>query len=238
MKTFVLVPGAWLGGWVWKKITPLLVKSGYETHSVTLTGMGERSHLASRELGIDTAIMDVINVIEYNGLDDVLLVGHSFAGKVIAAVADRIPDRINTLLFLDASRPKKVRTPQGGMGDWPKKDQDEVMEECRKNGEGWKFPLTDETLKQTGQDVLGEDRQWMLSKITPLPVRLFQDSITLSANYDSIRKAYVFCTRGGDDIEEIKRESLDGPSRIIDSGHWPMITKPLELADALLSLAS
>lgn len=235
MTVFVLVPGAWLGGWAWKKVTPLLEEEGHETYPVTLTGMGERSHLASREVGVDTAAKDVINVIEYNGLDDAVLVGHSFAGKVVAAVADHIPDRVNTLVFLDAYRPKKIRTPQGGVDEWPKKDWDEVMEECKKNGDGWKFPLTNEILEHIGYDVLGEDREWMLSKITPLPIRLFQDSITLSANYDSVKKAYIFCTGGGDDIEEIKREKLDGPSKIIESGHRPMITKQVELVDAFLS---
>jgi len=236
MADIVLVPGAWLGGWVWKKVVPLLETKGNETQAVTLTGMGERVHLASREYGIETAVKDVMNLIEYNDLDDVILVGHSFAGKVVASVADCIADRVNTLVFLDAFRPKKIRTPQGGADEWPKNDWEEVMEECRKNGDGWKYPLTKEILEHIGQDVLGKDREWMLSKITPLPIRLFQDSITLSVNYDSVKKAYIFCTGGGDGIEEIKREKLDGPSKIIESGHWPMITKPSELVEAIISL--
>jgi pimeloyl-ACP methyl ester carboxylesterase len=236
MTVFVLVPGAWLGGWVWNRTNPVLQEKGHETYPVTLTGMGERSHLVSREIGVETAVRDVINIVEYNDLDDFILVGHSFAGKVVAAVADRISSRVDTLLFLDAYRPKKIRTPQGSMNEWPKKDQDDVMEECRKSGDGWKFRLSSEMLEHIGNDVVGRDKEWMLSKITPLPIRLFQDSITLSANYDSVKKAYIFCTRGGDDIEQIRREKLDGPSKIIESGHWPMITRPAELVDAILSL--
>jgi pimeloyl-ACP methyl ester carboxylesterase len=79
MTTFVLVPGAWLGGWAWKKVTPLLEQKGHEAYAVTLTGMGERIHLASKDVGIETAIQDVLNIIKYNGLDDFVLVGHSFA---------------------------------------------------------------------------------------------------------------------------------------------------------------
>ena len=79
MTTFVLVPGAWLGGWAWKKVTPLLEQKGHEAYAVTLTGMGERIQLASKEVGIETAIQDVLNIIKYNGLDDFVLVGHSFA---------------------------------------------------------------------------------------------------------------------------------------------------------------
>jgi pimeloyl-ACP methyl ester carboxylesterase len=108
MDSLVLVPGAWLGGWVWRKVTHLLEKQGSEVHPVTLTGMGERVHLASREVGVSTAVEDVLDVIEYNDLHDVILVGHSFAGEVVAAVTDRIPDRINALVFLDATRPKTV----------------------------------------------------------------------------------------------------------------------------------
>ncbi|MGA8603759.1 MAG: alpha/beta fold hydrolase, partial [Thermoplasmata archaeon] len=91
MSKFVLVPGAWLGAWVWKKVTPLLEAEGHEVYPVTLTGMGDRVHLANKDVGMETAIEDVLNVIKYNGLDDFVLVGHSFAGKVVAAVADRVP---------------------------------------------------------------------------------------------------------------------------------------------------
>ena len=122
------------------------------------------------------------------------------------------------------------------MEEWPKKDLDDVMEECRKNGDGWKFPLTSEILENIGRDVRDKDREWLLSKITPLLIRLLMDSITLSENYDSVKNAYVFCTGGGDDIEEIKKEKLDGPSKIIESDHWPMITKPRVLAEDILSL--
>jgi pimeloyl-ACP methyl ester carboxylesterase len=225
MTTFVLVPGAWLGGWAWKKVVPLLEQRGHEAHALTLTGMGERVHLASKDVGIETAVQDVLNIIKYNDLNDVVLVGHSFAGKVAAAVADRAHERVGIVLFLDAFRPANVRTPQGSFSEeWPPL------------ADGWRVPLTEDILGSIGKDVQGADREWILSKTTPLPIRLFQDSITLSANYDSVKKAYIFCTGGGDDIEEIKREKLDGPSKIIESGHWPMITKPVELVDALVSV--
>lgn len=113
--TFVLVPGAWLGGWAWKKVVPLLEEKGHEARTVTLTGMGERVHLASKEVGMETAVQDVLNVINYNDLDDFVLVGHSFAGKVAAAVADREPKKVRRVLYLDAFRPQKIRTPQGAL---------------------------------------------------------------------------------------------------------------------------
>jgi pimeloyl-ACP methyl ester carboxylesterase len=225
MTTFVLVPGAWLGGWAWKKVSPLLEGRGHQVYAVTLTGMGERVHLFSKDLSIETAIQDVLNVIEYNDLDDFVLVGHSFAGKVVAAVADRVPKkkRVKVLLFLDAFRPSKgVRTPQGSFTD--------------AIGAGLTIPLTEEILGSTGRDVQGADREWLLSKATPWPTKYAGDPVTLSENFDSIRQAYIFCTGGGDDVAEILKEKLEGPAKVIESGHWPMITKPEELVEDMLSL--
>lgn len=217
------MPGAWLGGWVWKKVTPLLEQKGHDACAVTLTGMGERVHLVSKDVGIETAIQDVLNVINCGDLDDFVLVGHSFAGKVVAAVADRVPERVKMILYLDAFRPeKKVRTPQGRFSD--------------ATGAGLTIPLTEEILDNIGKDVQGEDRKWMLSKATPWPAKYAGDPVTLSENFDSLKSAYVFCTGGGDDVEEILKEKLDGPYRVIESGHFPMITKPDELVQDLLIL--
>ncbi len=190
MATFVLVPGAWLGGWAWKKVVPLLEEEGHEAYAVTLTGMGERVHLASQDVGIETAIQDVLNVIKYNDLDDFVLVGHSFAGKVVAAVADRVPENVSVLLYLDAFRPSKVRTPQGGFPDeWPV--------------DGWKVPFSEKILDAIGNDVQGAGREWLLSKATPLPVKHFREPVTLSRNFDSVKSAYIFCSGGGDPVDEI-----------------------------------
>jgi pimeloyl-ACP methyl ester carboxylesterase len=230
-KTFVLVPGAWIGAWAWRRVIPLLERGGDAAYPLTLTGMGDRVHLASPQIGVETAIQDVINAIVYEGLEDVVLVGHSFAGKVVAAVADRMPERIGTLLFVDAARPAKVRKPQGNMAD------DYTMKEVKRRGDGWRFLITDEITDSIGSDMLGKDRDWFLSKTTPWPLKMIQDPVTLSEKYDGVRQAYIFCTRGGDNVEEILKEKLDGPHRVLESGHWPMITKPAELARAMLELA-
>jgi len=224
MGSFVLVPGAWLGGWAWKKVVPLLEEKGHDVYTVTLTGMGERVHLASGDVNMETGIDDVLNVIRYNGLDDVVLVGHSFAGKVVAAAADRAHDKVRVLLYLDAFVPNKVGTPVGGFPDeWPV--------------DGWRVPFPEAVLGGVGKDVLGADRDWMLSMVTPMPVRYFRDPVTLSENFRSVKKAYIFCTGGGDNVDEILKEKLDGPYKVIDSGHWPMITRPEELAEYLVFLA-
>ncbi len=205
----------------------MLEERGHKVYPITLTGMGERVHLASKDVGIETAIQDVLNVIKYNDLDDFVLVGHSFAGKVAAAVADRIPEKVKMILYLDAFRPEKVRTPQGSFTD--------------AIGAGLTIPLTQEILDSIGKDVQGADREWMLSKTTPWPTKYAGDPVTLSESFDSVRSAYIFCTGSGDPVDEIlqgKWGKLEGPYKVIESGHWPMITRPDELVEDMLSLSS
>ena len=84
--------------------------------------------------------------------------------------------------------------------------------------------------------MLGQDREWMLSKATPWPRRYASEPVTLSEKFDSVKGAYIFCTGGGDDVNQILMERLDGPHRVIDSGHWPMVTKPMELVNDILYL--
>ncbi len=230
---FVLVPGAWLGAWVWKRVGPLLEKQGHEAYPVTLTGMGERTHLASKDLGMDTLVEDVVNVIRFNDLDDFILVGHSFAGKVVAPVADRLHDKVEEIIYLDAFRPEKTRSPQGGF--------DPSGEFGRPPPDTFSIPLTEEIVGRIGSDVKGEDLKWLMSRATPWPVKPPSDPITLSADFDSIKNAFIFCSRSGDPVDDIiagKWGKLDGPYRVVDSGHWPMITRPAETAEALVALAS
>ena len=194
--------------------------------------MGERVHLATKDVGMGTAISDVMNIIKYNDLEDFILVGHSFAGKVVAAVADRAHEKVRKVIYLDAFRPEKVRTPQGGF--------DPENEFGPLPPGGIALPLTEEIVKRIGKDVKGSNLNWMMSKATPWPIKLGKDPITLSANLDRVRCAYVFCTLSGDPVDEItagKWGKLVGPYKLIETGHWPMITKPEELAKDLIALA-
>lgn len=237
MTVFVLIPGAWLGGWAWKKVTPILEASGHLTYPVTLTGMGERVHLASSSLSIETAIEDVLNIIRYNDLNDFVLVGHSFAGKIAAAVADRIPERTRRVLYLDGFHPdKKVRTAQGAFPD-----------EFPVSGSA--FPLALEFLDAVGKDVQGLNREWLISMATPTPVRYLRDPIMISEKLDPVKSAYIYCSGGdtlawylsqspGKSVDDVLKANLDGPYRIVESGHWPMITGPEKLAASMISLSS
>jgi len=232
MTQFVLVPGAWLGAWAWKEVTPRLEEKGHRAYPVTLTGMGERVHLATRDVGMETAIQDVLNVMRYNEIEDLVLVGHSFAGKVAAAVADRAHEKVRKVVYLDAFRPERTREPQGGF------DPTKEFGPLRHGELG--VPLTEEIIERIGKDVEGSERTRMMALATPWPVKLAMDPITLSKNYDSVKEAYVFCSLSGDPVDEIvagKWGALLGPHKILEAGHWPMITKPRELARDLIALA-
>jgi pimeloyl-ACP methyl ester carboxylesterase len=232
MTRFVLVPGAWLGGWAWKDVHRLLERDGHESYPITLTGMGERGHLASKDVGMETAIQDVVNVVRYNELEEFVLVGHSFAGKVAAAVADRLHDRVQRVIYLDAFRPERVRTPQGGF------DPSGEFGPLPPGSSG--FPLTEEIVERIGKDVKGAHRKRMLALATPWPSRLALDPITLSEQYDSISEAYVFCSLSGDPVDEIiagKWGKLEGPHRVLETGHWPMISDPSGLVRDLVALS-
>lgn len=231
MTDFVLVPGAWLGAWCWRDVTPLLENEGHSAYPVTLTGMGERVHLATADVGMETAIQDVLNVVRYNELEEFVVVGHSFAGKVAAAVADRARDRVSKAIYLDAFRPERVKTPQASFNP---------ANEFGPPPPGTHgIPLTEEIIGRIGPDVKGANLKRMLSLGTPWPVKMATDPLTLSERYDGVPEAYIFCTQSGDPVDDIiagKWGKLEGPHKVIDAGHWPMITKPKELARDLVAL--
>src|ERR687889_2155513 len=106
MTTFVLVHGSCHGGWCWKKVTPLLRKYGHDVYFPTLTGLGERDHLLSKDIDLYTHIHDITQVLEYEDLNEVILVGHSYGGLVIGGVAEVIPERIKHLVYLNAYIPQ------------------------------------------------------------------------------------------------------------------------------------
>ena len=108
MATFVLVHGGWAGGWQWREVASLLRAAGHDVFTPTLTGLGERVHLASPDVGLDTHIQDILMVLEYEELRDVILVGYSYSGMVITGVAERAPERLAHLVYLDAYVPREL----------------------------------------------------------------------------------------------------------------------------------
>ena len=150
----VLVPGACLGGWCWRDVAGQLRAMGHEVYPVTLTGLGERVHLAGRDVDLETHITDVVNLLEYEGLDHAVLVGHSYAGIVVSGVADRCRERLDAVVYLDTSP-----LPGGtAIIDVQSSDQRErQLRSVNEDGEGWRWPppdresLTKRRLRQHGR---------------------------------------------------------------------------------------
>ena len=137
MATFVLLHSAFAGGWVWRKPAKLLQAAGHEVLRPTLTGLGERVHLATPEVGLYTHIEDVVNVFRYEEVHDAILVGHSYSGMVVTGVAERIPELISQLVYLDAD------VPQDGQSeaDLFPETAAYLMDLARQYGDGWRVPI-------------------------------------------------------------------------------------------------
>jgi pimeloyl-ACP methyl ester carboxylesterase len=185
MTTFVLVDGAWGGAWNWAAVRRRLQTAGHDVHAVTLTGLGERSHLLSPEVGLDTHIQDVVNVIHWEDLHNVVLVGQSYGGFVITAVADRVPERLRHLVYLDADIPEdgESAAEQVPAAVWPMFGLEPDAEELPLS-----LPLPDAL-------TVGIDDR-IKARLTPHPTKSLFDQVKLTGAGASVPATYVHCTEG------------------------------------------
>jgi pimeloyl-ACP methyl ester carboxylesterase len=233
MATYVLVHGAWHGGWCWKRVLPALQGPGVEIFTPTLTGLGERSHLASREVSLETHIQDVMGVIESERLDDVVLVGHSYAGVVVTGVADRLPQRISRLVYLDAIVPKSGQCLYDAAGA---AFRERIESAVKAHGEGWYIPLP--TAERMGL-FLREDIDFAMPRLVPHPARTFAEPVTLKSPWGKpVRRSYINCigknTPGGP--RSSQAAGIDDYHEI-STGHDAMVTEPAKLAQLLRDIA-
>jgi pimeloyl-ACP methyl ester carboxylesterase len=175
MATFVLVHGAWHGGWCWQRVTPLLRAAAHEVYTPTLTGLGERAHLLTPAIGLETHVQDIAHVLEYEDLRDVVLVGHSYGGVVITGVAERLPDRIGQLVYLDAVVPIAAERSLEAVYQRHRPVGWRYLEAQRAAGRGTVLPVP------AGVPLFGvrgeADRRWLRAHLTPHPARTFTDRL-------------------------------------------------------------
>ncbi len=220
--TFVLVHGAWHGGWCWKKVRRLLVAAGHDVFTPTLTGLGERAHLLNAEISLETHVQDVAAVLEMEDLGDVILVGHSYAGMVIAGVAEKAGPRISKLVYLDAFLPEDGKALRD-YGPVPKLRED-----------GWRVP----PLGPPGAFNVKEARdvEWVGSRLGDQPLKTFTRPVRLSAERSgAIPGVYIQCTKAPVFVEASERARRRGYhfAELLIAGHDAMITKPEELVRIL-----
>jgi pimeloyl-ACP methyl ester carboxylesterase len=238
MATYVLVHGGAHGGWCYRKVAPLLRRAGHEVLTPTLTGLGERSHLASPDVDLDMHIRDICAVLHYDDLRDVILVGHSYGGMVITGVADRASDRIGKLVYLDAANPVNGQSLVDITGS--------LIEGLRPAGkvvngvELVLFPGTEPLPHYGVTDP--DDIAWMEQRLVPHPWKCFEQAleVTNEVALRAITEYHVVCTStlATRDPKMMAAARDQGRLWAIDSGHDLMITEPEAVADALLEIAT
>jgi pimeloyl-ACP methyl ester carboxylesterase len=234
--TFVLVHGGRHGGWCWRKVSRLLRDAGHDVFAPTLTGVGERRHLARPDVGLSTHVEDVVALLEFEDLTEVVLVGHSYGGMVITGVVERSPERVARLVYLDALVPEPgecvldllTAELSAALPAWVASD-----------GDGWRVPSGRSTPADYGVTD-PEDAAWVAARLTDQPFRSYQEPLQATAKSATLPRTYVHCTQS-QSIDPRNRERVAGAAgwsfRELATGHDLMVSAPRQTAALLLEAA-
>lgn len=232
MTDYVLIHGAWHGSWCWKRVRDMLAAEGHRVFTPTLTGVGERLHLLSRDIGLETHIEDVANLLIYEELSDIVLVGHSYGGVVVRHVADRLPDRIRSLIYLDALVPDDGKS----VLDYSADSGVGARARAATHGDGWKLP----PIPASNLAVNAADAAWVDRQCTMHPLSTFEAPARISGACDRVPDiGYILAT--GDEIRFPQFYALAGERgwwrEELACGHDIMLDMPKELTAILLQRA-
>lgn len=232
MSVFVFVHGAWGGGWCYGRVAKILRSKGHEVYTPTNTGLGERVHLYHPSIGLENHVEDIMNVIRWEGLEDFVLVGHSYGGMIITLVADRIPEKIRTLVYLDAFVPQDGKCEF----DYLPAERVEAMRRDAEAHHGGIAPMPAEACLVNKDDV-----EWINRLSVRQPLRTFDESVKLSGGLARLRNKRVFIWSEGYAKGPFKQfyEVLAGDQmwctrKVSGCGHMIMIDKPSDLTEILL----
>lgn len=242
MSTYLLVHGAWHSGESWKRVVPLLTGAGHRVFAPSLTGHGDKAHLLGPEVGLDTHVDDVVGLITAEDLTEVVLVGHSYAGLVVSAAADRVPDRIAELVYLDAMVPEDG---ESAIDIMPVTQT--LIDLAERSGTGWRIPPLPELPPPAGLFGVTDpaDAAWLRTLLSDQSARCLQQPVRLgNPAADTIPRTHIHCV--ADEPEGFERRPVPAtqpngtPAQVweLDTGHDCMVTKPAELADLLLKLGA
>ena len=234
MSTYVLVHGAWHGSWCWARVRKALQAQGHDVFTPTLTGVAERSHLLSPQVNLDTHIEDVVNLIRWEELSQVVLCGHSYGGAVISGVADRIPDRIAALVYLDAFVLEDGQSLHDAL---PLAQKNRQLEAVGRDGEGWKVP----PIPAEAFHVNARDCDWVNRQCTMQPLATFQQPIRLNGKAGALKDVTFILATGFKDSPfpqfHEKAKTKGWKTRTMACGHDVMLDLPAELTQALIEAA-
>lgn len=243
MMTFLLVHGAWHGGWCWKKIVPLLRKTGSEVLTPTLSGLGDRSHLTQQldpsAIDLDLHIRDIVQVIEYEDLEQVVLVGHAYAGMVITGVAEICPERLAHLVYLNGVIPANGESMANQLAAVRGAEFAAWVAGVIERGEGFLPAPTKTEIRSRWGISDPDDLEWMSHHVTPQPVAAMASPVRIS-NPDAaaVPRSFICGAEAGFQVVANRVEEAGWAVYHVDSGHDTMVTHPRELAEILLGIGS
>jgi pimeloyl-ACP methyl ester carboxylesterase len=238
-RRFVLVHGAWHGGWCWNHVRPLLEAAGAQVFTPTLTGLGERAHLRAHAPSLEDHVQDVIGVIESEELSDIVLVGHSYAGLVTTVVADRLKSKIRHLVYLDAA------VPNDG-DDFASHIPNLEPANAERRRAAFRAMASDGVwLPAPPPEFVGvekaDDASWLRRRLTPHPVKTWLEPVVLrNGGHAGLPKTYVLATKPPTTIMgypvhgEVAKAGKQWSYREIGCGHDMMIIEPAATAQLLL----
>jgi pimeloyl-ACP methyl ester carboxylesterase len=231
MATFFVAHGAWSGGWAWKKMRPLMAARGHELYAPTQTGIGERAHLAHRDLNLESHIQDMLAVLEFEDVRNAILIGHSYGGMVATGAADRARERFTQLVYLDAFAPEDGQS----AADYMPAARSEAI---RKSAiDGWKVP----PFNPIPPDTSPADVAWVAPRRVAQPLGCFEQKLVLKNGPLSLPRTYIYAQRhnAGDPFRQfMDRARKQGwPVYEMDASHSPHVTAPEALMEILEKVA-
>ncbi|MEM6984896.1 MAG: alpha/beta hydrolase [Pseudomonadota bacterium] len=232
MATHVLVPGAWLGGWVWDRLRNRMPEFALVTP--TLRGL-TRGHGPAVTLDLDSHVKEVVDLIVGQDLRDVVLLGHSYAGLVVAGAVPQLLGRLSHVVYLDAALPT---VGCALVSEWSEAGQAAVRDEAAASGDPTRWPVPPDLNQMSVMtDFSDEDLAWFQSHAQPHPIEtLFQAVASVEHPTEAVRHTYIYCTRDRPDEPAVVSQLRDDRTWHVvelDTGHWPMITTPAALARLL-----
>jgi pimeloyl-ACP methyl ester carboxylesterase len=234
-KTFVLIHGAACGGWIWRRVADRLETQGCKVFAPTFTGLGERSHLLTKAVGLDTHVTDVVNVVKWESLDGFCLVAHSYAGWPCGAALDAIGDKVASVVWLDAFKPEDGRT----LADLVAEPMREVIDSAAAKGElGIPTPT-----RLPPTFVNARDEAFVRSKLTPQPIATYAQPIGAAGALEKVaKKTYVRLPTFPNPVFDkalaaCKADPSWSTTELADCGHLAMLDAPERVADLLLRAA-
>jgi pimeloyl-ACP methyl ester carboxylesterase len=232
-KTFVLVHGAWHGGWCWRRVADLLEQRGHKVFTPTLTGLGERSHLMRSDINLDTHIADVVNVFKWEDINDVVLVGHSYGGYPISGAIEHVFDRIASVVYLDAFVPEDGQKSLDTASDFARKGAMEAIAKGENSRQG--PPAAAFHVNET-------DQAWVESKLTPQPIGVMLQPIRLTGARERLgKKSYIRAPKYPqphfDAYYQAKKADPSWRTYEVPCGHDVMVDMPERLVEILLEVA-